>query len=101
MKLVMTYTIGDGCSWHQNVILPIEYESAEALIVNFEQALDKAKDCGESFFKFGEEEFTVNDFFYQDKEWNAKKMAFALKAEDKMLPEIFTLDEWFEKNKIL
>lgn len=36
MKIVMKYTLGDGCSWHSDETYPIDYSSVEDAIVDFE-----------------------------------------------------------------
>jgi hypothetical protein len=89
MKLIMTYTIDGGyecCSYDE--ILPIEYDSAEALICDFEAELDKAiaKGSYESF-SFGIETFWVNHFYDQH-------------TKTKTLPDILTLEDWFSNNNI-
>lgn len=81
MKLVMIFTIGDGCSWHQDITLPIEYESEEALICDFESALLKAITNKENNFYIKEYEFETK--YHKD-----------------ILPDIFTLERWFDVNKI-
>jgi hypothetical protein len=91
MKLIMRYNVGDGYTFSYDVYLPIEYESAEALICDFEKAIDEAAEkrthewnynyC----FQFGTEKFNLSDF---------------LCKEGKLLPEILTIDEWFSKENI-
>jgi hypothetical protein len=91
MKLIMRYVVGDGYTFDATVIYPIEYESAEALICDFDKALDEAAekrihkhhyDCS---FQFGIEKFNLSDF---------------LGKKRKILPEILTIDEWFNKENI-
>lgn len=38
MRLVVHYTVGDGCTYHCDVTLPILYDSAEKLLVDIEDA---------------------------------------------------------------
>jgi hypothetical protein len=89
MKLVLIYNIDGGyeCGSYDE-ILPIEYESAEALICDFEKELDTAykkdKRCGA--FLFGTEHFWTDNFYDQD--------------GVKTLPDILTLEEWFGKFNI-
>lgn len=92
MKLVLCYTMGDGCSWHQDIVLPIEYDFEEDLICDFDLALTKAVSQGEQSFIFGTEEFEVKYFisFYP----------FHAKNTKKILPDIYTLENWFSQNNI-
>jgi hypothetical protein len=90
MKLVMKYSVCDGYTFSEDVLYPIEYESAEALICDFEKALDEAhgnnkRKCGGYGFQFGTETFNTNDFIFDT---------------GKILPEILTIDEWFVKENI-
>jgi len=37
MRLVVQYSVGDGCSWYAEITVPVVYESAEAFLVDFEE----------------------------------------------------------------
>lgn len=100
MKLILRYVVPGG--WESNsfaVVLPIEYESEEALICDFEEALDKAVVEKKYSFIFGSEEFYIDAFYFNDSE-----IMFPFKNKvnviNKILPEIFTVESWFEKNNI-
>jgi hypothetical protein len=92
MKLVMTYAIGDDCTWWANEVIPFEYESAEAALVDFDVALKAANKVKHSFeFDFAGHHFNCTSFF----EWSDRKQCV-----EKTLPDIQTLEEWFDsKNK--
>ena len=84
MRLVIKYDAGDGCTWHCEVVRPVEYYSAEQLYMDFETlARDAhAKDWRDGKnFVFGKHTFDSTDFFLSDGTYNP--------------PEILTLDEWF------
>ncbi len=89
MKLVMTYTIGDDCTWWANEIRPFEYESVEAALVDFEYAVDKAIVEHENFV-FAGHHFDRTNFTF----WDVNKKRHGI-----TLPSIQTLEEWFENNK--
>lgn len=102
-KLVMTFTIGDGCSWSCDETLPIEYESPEALIVDFMEAAWKAH-REKTKFIFAGYEFWLEMFIRRTEEpfnGNGKKQMRQIAPhyyEDP--PTIQTLEEWFAENKI-
>lgn len=86
MRLVLKYTVGDGCTYHCDVVLPVEYESGEALLVDFEDAAQKARKANRSWymaeFTLAGHEFLADSFF-----------------EDGVYcpPEVLTVDEWFNQ----
>lgn len=89
MRLVIEYTVSDGCTYSATNTLPIEYESAEAALIDFEsmatELMAKSRETGDfSNLHFGGQEFVVYDF-YEDGKFYA--------------PTILTVDEWF--NRIL
>jgi hypothetical protein len=81
MRLILEYVVSDGCSYSFDVTLPVEYESAEALLIDFETALNKSLKDKKYSFDFIGKSFDVNNFNHA------------------ILPNISTLDEWFELNK--
>lgn len=96
MKLVVVYWVGDEFSYSWDIVQPIEYESAEAFLVNLEDAIKaaqvKQKESGwrgNGVFKIPgkNSEFNFEDF--QDR--NSKGVW------EINLPEVYTVDEWFEK----
>ena len=127
MKLVVCYTVGDGCTYHCDVVKCFEYESAEAFICDFETTLrsairycteqnellnnwqasrpdDKAKHSAwyasrpdiHSYkinrFEFCGQEFDIDEFLSHD--FDRPKI-----TADVVLPDVYELDEWFEKTK--
>lgn len=89
MRLVMLYTVGDGCTWHADVVQPITIESAEFAIVDFEkkcfeaQAAKHLRALNGGNFTWCEHEFDADQFFFEGKYYS---------------PEFLTIDEWFERN---
>lgn len=86
MKLVLAYGQGDGCTYWSERTIPVEYESAEALIVDFENAAKSAYCSDHWDFVFAGHTFDASDFF--------DKNSFD-ENDDYMCPEIMTIDEWF------
>ena len=87
MKLVLAYPDGDGYTYSCDVRWPIQYESAEAAAVDFEnlcRGADRAARDGHDWrlaeFKFCGLEFRSTDFM-KDSQYYA--------------PDFWTIDEWF------
>jgi hypothetical protein len=87
MRLVMCYTVGDCCTYSCDVVLPVEYSSAEQAIVDLEQLCRAAwtafrADClrSDGMFNFAGHNLYVSNFYIDDELY---------------LPEFFTIDEWF------
>lgn len=99
MKLVLTYSINGGYSCGSyDVVLPIEYSSEEALIVDFETAIKEALKYSYRDFVFGNYTFSPRDFYY-DASYTHQSFTIS-DAETIQLPEIYTLEDWFNKNNI-
>jgi hypothetical protein len=89
MKCVMFYTEGDGCTYSCDASLPFEYESAEVAIVDFERLCTEAHTNAASRGKFT---FAGMEFYTG---------TFRSHGLDRFyFPEFFTLDEWFESQRI-
>lgn len=77
-RLVMCFTVGDGCTYSCDETIPFEYESAEAAIVDFEDLIKRSQHerevtfAGHTFWPYN---FFENGVFYG--------------------PSIYTVDEWF------
>jgi len=87
MKLVVKYVISDDCTYAFDVHQPIEYESEEAFICDFEDALQTAIQNRKPEFKTGSTTFETWDF---------------AKTYEKLivtLPEVYTLENWFRRYK--
>lgn len=79
MRLVMEY-------WGQYLVqIPIEYESKELFLKDFSKAIDDFDTESDRGIMFLGAEFDYYWFSYHCK---------------KTLPEIYTLDEWFDKFKL-
>lgn len=85
MRIIMRYSVSDGCTYSCVEIHPIEYESCEAALIDFEAALKVAK--GE--FKFANIDLWT-DNFYSESVWSSRTPERKIQ-----LPEFLTLDEWF------
>lgn len=85
MRLVLTYSIGDGCTYHCDEVLPVEYESGEALLVDFEAAARKANGRLGGDFTFAGHLFSADHFFERGTYYG---------------PEVLTVDEWFGQQSI-
>lgn len=112
MKLIISYTVSDSCTYFTDVILPIEYDSAEALYIDFVDAIQKAFTNKNCQFEFGTESFNASDFYENLEEDQAKRYledpnmskyvcknawgGYSFFSE----PNFYTLDEWFNANKI-
>jgi hypothetical protein len=81
MKLVVTWTISDGCTYSCDMTQPVEYDSPEAFIIEFEEKAKSAKGI---------------NFFVAGKTWN--KWDFTEKGV-LFLPTVRTLEEWFEQER--
>jgi len=78
MRLIFEYGIGDGYTYGCTVTVPIEYSSAEAAIVDFEELCKgKSKE-----FPFAGHPFDPHDFHYDGVYYG---------------PSILTLDEWYSQ----
>jgi hypothetical protein len=86
VKLVVTYTVGDGCTYSFPKHVAVEYGSEEAFLVHFEQAAWRAHKAKARRFNVGGYEFETYDFieFWDDK--------YHL-----TLPDVRTLEAWFEQ----
>lgn len=82
MQIVMTYCVSDGCTFSYTETVPIEYESLEAAIVDFEAKASVIKniDC-ETDFMFAGQQFNY---------WNH------FDGDDFRSPDFMTVDEWFK-----
>jgi hypothetical protein len=91
MKLVVTYTDSDGCTYSCDMTKAVEYESEEAFAVHFEEAVKKARDEKKYEMEFAGHSWYVQQFFYQ-----------AGKQRDITVydpPYVYTLEDWWEHHK--
>lgn len=115
MRLILEYSEGDGYTYCCTNTFPIEYDSAEQLLVDIEHA------CAEYLLKEKEKEDsrpehnTKGDFKYLEKmrSWMEKYpyVQPEMRIGNRILwlthfiengvfvpPYIYTIDEWFEQN---
>jgi hypothetical protein len=85
MKLIMCFTEGDGYTYSCHVALPVEYESPEAALVDFENMCLEARKTHQEF-TFAGHQFYPGTFFWQ----NTTPDRFDP-------PDFLTIDEWFTK----
>jgi hypothetical protein len=91
MKLVLIYDVGDNCTYWFERTVPIEYESAETLIVDFENVAKNAYCSDKWDFVFAGHTFDAYNFFENN--------TFD-KNDDYICPKIMTVDEWFNQRGI-
>lgn len=118
-RLVITYTVSDGCTYDYQVVVPVVYESPEAFIVGFEKACKDARAeyrslsekydrIGDKFRRTSEKDRAalveerrqislrltelVEEFTFANQKWN-----WGVFFEDGTYygPTIQTVDEWF------
>jgi len=91
-QLVIYFTASDGCSYSYEQSIPVEYESAEQLVVDLDAALIAWRDTPwrerKNEIAAGHLSFDVDIF--QRREEN--EVIYEV-------PEILTLNEWFEMAK--
>ena len=91
MKIVMTYSEGDGCTYSCDHTYPFEFESAEAAIVEFERLFNEAN------VPDPKRGYIVGQFTFCGFELNVCTFK---DGNQVYLPEFYTLDEWFEKCRL-
>jgi len=89
MRLVIEYYVGDGYTWSATNTVPVEYESAEAFVVEFEEA------CKEARVQAKQTRRHWLEFTFASLEWDAD--CFFTSDGDYCPPEILTVDEWFSR----
>lgn len=108
MKLILKYTVSDGCTYSSDITIPVEYDSAEAFYEFFIEGLKDAMRKQQTFV-FDEVEFYGHEFFrclskeevkhYRSKDYlrdmlfETKEAVYAFDA-----PDIMTIDEWFKRD---
>jgi len=89
MRLVIEYYVGDGYTWSATNTVPVEYESAEAFVVEFEEA------CKEARVQAKQTRRHWLEFTFAGLEWDAD--CFFTSDGEYCPPEILTVDEWFSR----
>ena len=93
MRLIIKYTVTDECTYWTEVIVPVEYDSVEQFLNDFDDLVNLNKDSL-SNFTLGGYEFVTFDFvrrYYNDEGKFIKTTV--------SLPEVMTVDEWFNSYK--
>jgi hypothetical protein len=90
MRLIVKWSYGDGCTYSCNETEPVEFESAEAFIVGFEDALKAAFKDHQIDFKFAGREWDLDQFYYRVEDRHGRYL-----GNDLTLPKVLTVDEWF------
>jgi len=88
-KLVIQWKHGDDCTYSCTLTQPVLYESAEAFLVEFEDAVVQAMHAGVA-------EFTFANIIWNTHEFTA--FSFIYDCTSPVLPAVAELDEWFEIN---
>jgi hypothetical protein len=90
MRLVVQYSYGDDFTWSATATVPINFESPESFIVEFEKACKEAVLNDKRNFIFADLEWEPYLFF----EWSNKEQRQVF-----ILPDVLTIDEWFKDVK--
>jgi hypothetical protein len=88
MRLVIEYSVGDGCTYSCTETVPVEYSSPEAFAVDFEQfclSEHASTVWPRRVAIFAGRSWNVDDFFADDQFW---------------APGVMTVDEWFERTSV-
>lgn len=90
MKLIVVSSIGDGYTFICEDTRPVEYESAEKFIVDFENIIMDKKEVNHTNdeFTLGGSTFFISNYkewLYEERKWYYS------------LPEVLTVDEWFDR----
>jgi hypothetical protein len=94
MKLVIEYDISDGFTCSTTKTRPIQYESAEALVVDFERSVLASTEARTEEFTIAGVAFSrYNHGNFKADNKNRKKLSFSYSS-----PRIMTIDEWFDGN---
>lgn len=87
-RLILSYPSGDGYTWSATNTLAVEYASAEALAVDFEEAVKSARAAQLSECTIAAHKFYPGYFFYDHEGGEVYEPPF-----------IGTFDEWFDQNR--
>ncbi len=91
-QLVIYFTASNGCSYSYEQSIPVEYESAEQLVVDLDAALCAWRDTP---WRERKNEITAGHLTFDVD-------VFQHREENNVIyevPEVLTLTEWFEKAK--
>lgn len=99
MRLILRYEVSDGCTYSCTEVHPVNYDSAEALLVDFMEAA-KAALLGNGEFTFLTSLFSAHAFYVHAKRTcRGTPEPGYVKRGDQLYyenpPEVLTLDEFF------
>jgi hypothetical protein len=104
-KIVVICQTGDGYTFSGEVVVPLEYESVEHFYISFEtwikdmlKIAEANADYPRGTYEVGSYKFDVMEFCYAEDKKQHDKSKSTKWAID--MPEIYTLEEWFEKKKV-
>jgi len=86
MQLIIEYEVGDGYTYSCTITEPVVYESAEAFLVDLEDAILNLPEAASHLFQhieIGGQRFDAH-LFYDD-------------GGRISLPDVYTVDEWFSR----
>ena len=104
-KIVVVYQESDECTYCYDIIVPLVYSSLEAFIVDFDDWADKCllevagtDNYPRGEFVVGKHKFQLDYFRYEvDKLLGDRSKTRKWRYDT---PEIYTLDEWFNKSLV-
>jgi hypothetical protein len=99
-RFIIHWHDGDGCTWSAEFNQPIYYESQEALYVHLEEDIKTMLDGNEP--KHGVMDRLSERGFYERANVTQTNQNYDYKSKNGkfwfiFMPDIFTLDEWFDK----
>ncbi len=100
MRLILRYDSSDGCTYSCTTTFPVEYESAEALLLDFLEAAKQAI-LGDNYeFTFLGETFDPSQVYSRFDPAQYPRLTGVTLEHGKRLylecpPEVMTLDEYF------
>ena len=93
MQIIMRYAVGDECTWCAEVVKPVEFESPEAALVEFERAATAAFG-GRQPFVFAGFEFEPSEHFY-----NRNGSDYTVEPDFVFdSPDFLTVNEFFDQH---
>lgn len=90
MRLVIKWSYGDGYTYSCDETEPVEFESAEAFLVGFEDVLTVAHARNVGSFSFCGREWNTEHFQIRNHDHKGRYTETTLN-----LPTVLTVDEWF------
>lgn len=99
MQLVICYTISDGYTYSCDITQPIEFIDTESLLLLFDEKISAGlKDTLNAEFEINNHHFNAFDFKIHSEALYAKNLFGTITKKEELeytLPEIYTLQEWF------